>query len=161
RRAWRRRCWVGTSRGRSARFGDSALRLAHIPRAGYVGCAVANGIGLKYCQRTRRRKYRTRFMPAMENDLDPPARSTGFQRTDIDDAARAQLAGEKHILQLVATGVPLTEVLDALCRQVEALTVQSLCSILLVDQDQKHFRFGAGPSIPTACRDAIDGDSID
>lgn len=80
---------------------------------------------------------------------------------DVQVRAEAALAGEKQLLQMVATGRPLTEVLDALCREVEALTPESRCGILLVGPDRQHFRFGAGPSIPEAYRLACDGVPID
>jgi PAS domain S-box-containing protein len=70
--------------------------------------------------------------------------------TDIDDArrARAELAAEKELLELVATGVALPAVLDALCRKVEALANGSYCSIQLLDTDGESFRKGASPSLP-------------
>jgi len=80
---------------------------------------------------------------------------------DVQVRAEAALAGEKRLLQMVATGTPLTEVLDAVCREVEALTPESRCGVLLVGPDRKHFKFGAGPSIPEGYRLACDGVPID
>src|SRR5262249_8214609 len=48
---------------------------------------------------------------------------------DIDDRKRAeaQLAGEKRLLEMVASGSPLTDVLTALCRFVEDTTEDCKC----------------------------------
>jgi len=54
---------------------------------------------------------------------------------EIDDRIRAEalLAGEKRLLEMVARGRPLTDVLEALCRFVESTTPDCCCSVLLVD----------------------------
>ena len=76
--------------------------------------------------------------------------------TDIDHRKRAEalLAGEKRILEMVAGGSSLADVLDALCRLVEDLTSDVLASILLVEGDR--LRYGAAPSLPKAYTQAID-----
>src|SRR5271166_5368745 len=61
--------------------------------------------------------------------------------TDIEDRKRAEalIAGEKRVLELVAKGDPLPEILDSLCRLVEEQASGSLASILLVEEDRlKH-----------------------
>ena len=80
-------------------------------------------------------------------------------QTDIDDGRRAEtlLAGEKHLLEMVALGAPLAEVLGALCRLVEDSAPGCLCSILSIDPDGKRFRHGAGPSLPAAYNELLDG----
>src|SRR6266404_3019397 len=82
--------------------------------------------------------------------------------TDIDDRKRAEalLAGENQILEMVATGRPLTVVLDGLCRLVDKLSDNSLASILLFDPSGKCLRRGAGPSFPEAFMAAVDGVEI-
>ncbi|SHG77285.1 ATP-binding protein [Bradyrhizobium erythrophlei] len=59
---------------------------------------------------------------------------------------------------MVAKGDSLAELLDSLCRLVEAQAGGVLASILLVDGD--HLRHGGGPSLPKAYTDAIDGTVI-
>jgi PAS domain S-box-containing protein len=80
--------------------------------------------------------------------------------TDIDDRKRAEslLAGEKHILEMVAKGDSLDQILEALCRLVEEQVSGTLASILLLDGDL--LRRGAAPSLPKAYIDAIDGAAI-
>ncbi|HKA30205.1 MAG TPA: PAS domain S-box protein, partial [Candidatus Binatia bacterium] len=77
--------------------------------------------------------------------------------TDIDDRRRAEalLAGEKRILEMVARGESLAQVLDGLCRLVEEHADDVLASILLLDGDR--LRQGAAPSLPRAYTEAIDG----
>ena len=80
-------------------------------------------------------------------------------RTDIDDREWAEtlLAGEKQLLSMVAQGVPLAEVLGALCRIVEDAAPGRLCSVLSIDPDGVRFRHGAGPSLPAAYNEILDG----
>ena len=77
--------------------------------------------------------------------------------TDIEDRKRAEalIAGEKRILELVAKGDPLPEILDSLCRLVEQQASGALASILLVEGDR--LKHGGAPSLPKAYTDAIDG----
>src|SRR5262252_9031052 len=55
------------------------------------------------------------------------------QNTDIDDRKRAEalLAGEKRLLEMVAGGCALPDVLDALCRLVESTTDGCYCSVVV------------------------------
>jgi PAS domain S-box-containing protein len=77
--------------------------------------------------------------------------------TDIDDRKRAEalLAGEKRILELVARGASLAQILNSLCRLVEEQAPEVLASILLVEGGR--LRHGGAPSLPTAYMEAIDG----
>jgi PAS domain S-box-containing protein len=79
--------------------------------------------------------------------------------TDIEDRKRAEmlLAGEKRLLEMVARGVSLALVLDALCRLVEEVASGPLCSILLLDASHRCLRSGAAPSLPAEYNEAIDG----
>jgi PAS domain S-box-containing protein len=80
--------------------------------------------------------------------------------TDIEDRKRAEalLAGEKRILEMVARGDSLIEILDALCRLAEQQATGVLASILLLEGDR--LRHGGAPSLPKAYTDAIDGITI-
>ncbi len=71
--------------------------------------------------------------------------------------ARAELAGEKQLLEMIARGDSRAAVLDALCRLVEELASGSLSSILLLDPKANCLRHGAAPSLPIAYTQAIDG----
>src|ERR1700726_1503876 len=56
---------------------------------------------------------------------------------------------------MVAKGNSLAQILDSLCRLVEAQAGDVLASILLADGD--HLRYGCAPSLPKAYTDAING----
>ena len=77
--------------------------------------------------------------------------------TDIQDGKRAEalLAGEKRVLELVAKGDPLSEILDSLCRMVEEQASGALASVLLVEGNR--LKHGGSPSLPKAYTEAIDG----
>ncbi len=79
---------------------------------------------------------------------------------DIDDRKRAEslLAAEKRILEMVAKGDSLAEILDSLCLLVEERARGALASILLLDGDR--LRHGGAPSLPNAYTDAINGGLI-
>src|SRR6266852_766784 len=83
-------------------------------------------------------------------------------RLTIEDPQRAEalLAGENQILEMVATGRPLSAILDGLCRLVDKLCDKSLASILLIDPNGRCLRRGAGPSFPEAFMAAVDGVEI-
>jgi len=76
---------------------------------------------------------------------------------EIDDRKRAEalLSGEKRILEMMAKGDSLAQILDSLCRLVEEQTAGVLTSILLLDGNR--LRHGGAPSLPKAYTDAIDG----
>ena len=72
----------------------------------------------------------------------------------------AMLNGQKRVLELVASGAPLSESLTALVRLIEEHAPGMLGSILLLDEDGVHLRHGAAPSLPSEYTAAIDGASI-
>src|SRR3990172_642299 len=81
---------------------------------------------------------------------------------DVTEGKRtdALLAGEKRVLEMVAQGAPLQEILEALTRNVEEQASEMLCSILLLDQAGTNLRLGAAPSLPDAYNEAVDGIAI-
>jgi signal transduction histidine kinase len=72
-------------------------------------------------------------------------------------AARVQ-AGERHVLELLASGVALDDVLEALVRIIEELSPETFASILLLEGET--MRHAAGRSLPEEYRRAIDGSQI-
>jgi PAS domain-containing protein len=78
-----------------------------------------------------------------------------------DARSSALLAGQKQALQLAMQGAPLHDVLAVLVHTAEGQSDGSfLGSILLLDEDGKHLRHGAAPSLPAAYNGAIDGIAI-
>ncbi len=65
---------------------------------------------------------------------------------------------ERQMLELIAKGAPLSEVLDTLTRAIERISPQSLCTILLLDEEQRHrLLVASGPSLPQEYLQASNG----
>src|SRR5438067_1044923 len=69
----------------------------------------------------------------------------------------ALLAGENRVLEMVAKGDSLAEILDKLCLLVEEQSSDVLASILLMDPNGQQLRHGAAPNLPKTYTEAIDG----
>src|SRR5215472_14085400 len=69
---------------------------------------------------------------------------------DVEDRKRAEalLAGEKRLLEMVATGIPLQEIANALCQIIEEQRPGTLASVLLMNCDGVHLDVVAGPNLP-------------
>jgi PAS domain S-box-containing protein len=69
---------------------------------------------------------------------------------DISERKRSEdlLAGEKRLLEMIATGVGLKEILNALCLIIEEQRAGTLASVLLLNADGVHLDCIAGPSLP-------------
>jgi PAS domain S-box-containing protein len=69
---------------------------------------------------------------------------------DISERKRSEalLAGEKRLLEMIATGVALKEILNALCLIIEQQRSGTLASVLLLNPDGAHLDCIAGPSLP-------------
>lgn len=86
------------------------------------------------------------------------ARELNFQLI-VEDRKRveAQLAGEKRLLEMVASSCPLADVLTALCKFVEDTSADCHCGVYLIDWSGSKFRIGAVPSLPATFNDPVDG----
>src|SRR5213082_277723 len=69
---------------------------------------------------------------------------------DISERKRSEalLAGEKRLLEMIATGVGLKEILNTLCLIIEEQRDGTLASVLLLNADGVHLDCIAGPSLP-------------
>src|ERR1700693_494768 len=78
---------------------------------------------------------------------------------DISQRKRreALLAGENRVLEMVAKGDSLSDILDNLCLLVEEQSSGVLASILLMDPNGKQLRHGAAPHLSKTYTEAIDG----
>ena len=68
--------------------------------------------------------------------------------------------GRRAILEQIATGAPLGELLASTVRFVEQELPDALCSVLLADETGTRLRHGAAPSLPDAYNQAVDGLAI-
>jgi len=77
---------------------------------------------------------------------------------DLDHAdSLVLLRWQTSVLELIAAGTPLAEVLTCVVVALEELIEGSRCSILLFDQATATLHHGAAPSLPAAYSASIDG----
>src|SRR5438045_123707 len=71
---------------------------------------------------------------------------------DVTERKRreALFAGEKRVLEMIATGVALKDILNAPCLLIEEYRSGTLASVLLLRPDGLHLESVAGPSLPKA-----------
>lgn len=83
-------------------------------------------------------------------------------KVDIDEQKRATLllAGERQLLELIASGQPLHEVLAKLCSVVEAALPGFLCEVRTLDASRTVFEHVEAPSFPPAYVAAIIGSTV-
>lgn len=72
--------------------------------------------------------------------------------TDIEDRKRAEalLAGEKHLLEMVADGQSMPGILEEICHLVESTAKGCYSSVLLADPRGTRLENGAAPSLPAS-----------
>ena len=89
------------------------------------------------------------------NDTIAAAAGASFDLNHADslDLLRRQT----QVLELIATGTPLAEVLTCVAVALEELIAGSRCSILLFDPVTATLHHGAAPSLPAAYSARIDG----
>jgi signal transduction histidine kinase len=90
-------------------------------------------------------------------ELERCRRELDSSRQRVGELAHGEilLAGENRLLEMVARGAPLTEILTAHCQLIEELCPGSLCGILLYDRAVNRVEHGAAPGLPKAYNDAI------
>ena len=76
-------------------------------------------------------------------------------KSNGDGRAGALLLAERRTLELIADGAALIEILEELCRTVDAQQPDVISTVLLTDTDGKRLWPAAGPRIPTAWTKAI------
>jgi PAS domain S-box-containing protein len=79
--------------------------------------------------------------------------------TDVDDRKQAEalLAGEKRLLEMVASGHSTSGILEALCQLVESTASGCHCSVVLADPSGTRLEHGVAPSLPGTFIDSING----
>ncbi|MFF8930836.1 GAF domain-containing SpoIIE family protein phosphatase [Streptomyces longwoodensis] len=84
-------------------------------------------------------------------------RIIGVQITQLVQARRLT-AEHRVLLEQIARQAPLTQVLEGMAHAIEELSPDEvLVSVLLADEDGRHLRHGAAPSLPGFYNAAIDG----
>ncbi len=82
---------------------------------------------------------------AVSRDVSAPWQAEAFQ------------IGQHQVLEMIATGAPLAQVLTLLAHVIEDQCDGIACSVLLLDTDGVHARLGAAPSLPDEYAARIDG----
>ena len=92
-------------------------------------------------------------------ETDPRSGTFDDLSSTVEDREQsaALLAGENRLLEMLATGSTLSEILDALCRLIENIASGSLCGIVLVDPISNRLKHGAAPSLPLSYNESIHG----
>src|SRR5213080_2979338 len=77
---------------------------------------------------------------------------------DITERKRGEalFIGEKRLLEMIATGVALKEILNSLCVIIEDYRSGTLASVLLLHPDGIHLDSVAGPSLPKGWRQEME-----
>src|SRR4029077_5032595 len=92
--------------------------------------------------------------------LGPSGEVDSYIGTTVDISERkrgeALFAGEKRLLEMIATGVPLEEILNVLCLIIEEYRPGALASLLLLRSDGLHLYAVAGPSLPKEWRQEME-----
>lgn len=74
-----------------------------------------------------------------------------------EDAFRA---GQGRVLEMIARGAKLADVLASLVTLIEQQSEDMLCSVLQLSEDGKHIRHGAAPQLPEIYVQAVNGAPI-
>ena len=93
-------------------------------------------------------------------DLGASGQADRYTGTTVDISERkrgeALFAGEKRLLEMMATGVALEEILNSLCAIIEDYGTGTLASVLLLRPDGIHLDSVAGPSLPKGWRQEME-----
>jgi PAS domain S-box-containing protein len=85
---------------------------------------------------------------AVSRDVSAPWKAEAFQ------------AGQHQVLEMIATGAPLPQVLTLLVHLIEDQCEGQVCCVLLLDTDGAHARLGAAPSLPDDFTGQLDGQPV-
>lgn len=82
--------------------------------------------------------------------------------SDITEHWKSELRNRAHdnMLEMVAKGASLSDILYNIVETIEAEDSSSLCSILLMDDEKKHLLIGASTKLPEFYNEAIHGIEI-
>ena len=98
----------------------------------------------------------------VRDDTGTPIRLDGVV-SDITDRRERQMqaANERIVLEMLASGALLDDVLHQVALNSEQLCSGMKCSVLLLDESGEHLRHAAAPGLPAAYCRAIDGCRIE
>jgi PAS domain S-box-containing protein len=85
-----------------------------------------------------------------------------FEGRDLSEGkqAKALMSGQNQLLEMIAKGEKLADILSKLAQLIEKQCPQIQCSFLLLDKNGTTLSFCAAPSLPESYNQAIDGMTI-
>ena len=90
--------------------------------------------------------------------MDPSSAGTTCSSTSTNaNARRLDLQVKYGLLEMVASGASLPDVLNELCRFVEDTATNCHCGVYLIDWNGPTFHDAAAPTLPTSFNDPIEG----
>ncbi len=91
-----------------------------------------------------------------------PSCCVGLALEDVTEQVRTRSlqVSEQRVLEMIASGLPLEEVLKTLALLIEEQAPPTIASILLLDPSGTHMVHGAAPSLPPDYNRAVDGAAI-
>jgi signal transduction histidine kinase len=91
-----------------------------------------------------------------------PGHHVGLALEDVTAQTCGQViqAGERRALEMLADGEPLADILSVMVRAIEQASVDTIASILLLDETGTKVQHGAAPNLPEAFNAAVDGQPI-
>jgi PAS domain S-box-containing protein len=130
-----------------------------------VKAALERGGRFAYPERIVRPDGSVRDLESVgEVAKDASGRVTGLIGTcrDVTDEVKARTLreAERRVLEMVASGVPLAEVLTRLVLAIEEQAPPTIASVLLLDASGTRVRHGAAPHLPDGYNRAIEGAPI-
>ena len=132
-----------------------------VPRAIATGLPVENVVMGVYRPTSQDRAW---LLLSAQPDLaaDGSLRQVICTFIDISETKRAERHDQfrTHVLELLAGGEPLSDVLEALVRGAEQLYPAMLCSIILLDGEGTHIEKSIAPSLPDFYNKALEGVAI-
>jgi PAS domain S-box-containing protein len=172
-------CLVVDREWRYVFLNEAALLQARRPRASFLGRTMMEcypGIestpvfaAMRYSMEKRvRQRLRTDFTypdgstASFDLRLEPQAAGLAVLSIDVTENLRAEsfMAGQKRVLEQIASGRPLEETLASLVEVVEEQAPETIGSVLLLDPDGTTLRHAAAPRLDPRYTSAIDGTQI-
>lgn len=136
---------------------------------GEIERAMARGGRFNYRERIRRPDGSVRILDTIgeviAGDNGAPVGLIGTCRDMTEEVELAEIReriervkiGEREILEMLAHGKPLAELLMAIVELLEELSAGTIASILLLDDRGEKLRHGAAPHLPEEYNRSIDG----
>jgi PAS domain S-box-containing protein len=140
---------------------DAPDRLAEVLATVRQGRAVEHAETERLCKDGRRVCVSATVSPIFDGSGKVLGASAIFRDMTERKRAESLLAAEKQVLELVARGASLAEVLEGLARAGETQAVGACSCILLLDRDGTRFQVGAAPGLPEGYRQALEGLALD